>query len=47
LTSDRVYRKAWPEKNAMNYIIDHSGTHFDPNAVNAFLDFIQKSPEKT
>jgi len=47
LTSDRVYRKAWPEKNAIKYIVDHSGTHFDPHAVDAFLDLIQKTPENT
>ncbi len=37
LTSDRVYRKAWPVENATQYIIDHSGTHFDPRVVEAFL----------
>ncbi|NMB60589.1 MAG: HD-GYP domain-containing protein [Chloroflexi bacterium] len=46
LTSDRVYRKAWPEQNAIDYIIDHSGTHFDPKVVEAFLSLINKNRDK-
>lgn len=40
LTSDRVYRRAWPESNARKYIIDHSGTQFDPKVVEAFLKLV-------
>ena len=30
LTSDRVYRKAWPAEDVLAYIGAHAGTHFDP-----------------
>jgi PAS domain S-box-containing protein len=43
LTSDRVYRKAWPEENAINYIRDHSGTHFDPSVVAGFMSLINNN----
>ena len=42
LTSDRVYRKAWSEENTVQYIKEHSGTHFDPNVVVSFLELIGK-----
>jgi HD-GYP domain-containing protein (c-di-GMP phosphodiesterase class II) len=50
LTSDRVYRKAWPEENAIKYIQDHSGTHFDPRVVDGFMSLIhsyRQSPSNT
>jgi HD-GYP domain-containing protein (c-di-GMP phosphodiesterase class II) len=37
LTSDRPYRSAWPPDKAYEYIHEHSGTHFDPRVVEAFL----------
>jgi len=37
LTSVRPYKKAWPIEDAKQYVIDHSGTHFDPKCVAAFL----------
>lgn len=37
LTSDRPYRKAWPEEKARAYLQEQAGTHFDPRAVTAFL----------
>ncbi len=37
LTSDRPYRPAWPESNALPYIRSQAGTHFDPQVVDAFL----------
>ena len=45
LTSDRVYRLAWPEKNAVKYISDHSGTQFDPAVVDAFVKMLQKKED--
>jgi putative nucleotidyltransferase with HDIG domain len=36
LTNDRPYRKAWPEEKALKYILNNSGTHFDPQVVDAF-----------
>ena len=37
LTSDRAYRKAWSQEQALGYIRDQVGKHFDPNVVKAFL----------
>ncbi len=45
LTSDRVYRMAWPEKDALKYIKDHAGTQFDPMVVNAFVELMNKPAE--
>lgn len=40
LCSDRPYRKAWPEQQARTYIQSLSGTHFDPQVVDTFLELI-------
>jgi PAS domain S-box-containing protein len=37
LKSDRPYRKGWPEEEIRQHIIQGSGSHFDPHAVDAFL----------
>ena len=37
LTSDRVYRKAWPAEQVLAYIHQYSGKRFDP-AVAALLE---------
>jgi PAS domain S-box-containing protein len=37
LTSDRPYRKAWPEEKVREHIQAGTGTHFDPQFVKAFL----------
>ncbi len=37
LTQNRSYREAWPKERAIKYIVDHSGSHFDPKVVVAFL----------
>lgn len=42
LTSDRPYRKAWSEDEALAYIREQAGAHFDPDVVKTFLTFIQK-----
>ena len=36
LTSDRPYRDAWPRQQALKYIHDQSGRHFDPMVVSVF-----------
>ena len=38
LTSNRPYRAAWSSKKALEYIRENSGSHFDPEVVNAFLE---------
>lgn len=40
LTSDRPYRKAWSREEALAYIRDQAGKHFDPQVVDAFLSLI-------
>jgi putative nucleotidyltransferase with HDIG domain len=37
LTSDRPYRPAWTEEEAHTYIRASSGTHFDPQVVDVFI----------
>jgi putative two-component system response regulator len=37
LTSDRPYRPAWSEEQALTYIREQSGKHFDPDAVDLFF----------
>jgi HD-GYP domain-containing protein (c-di-GMP phosphodiesterase class II) len=37
LTSDQLYRKAWPVEEAREHIREQSGKHFDPRIVEQFL----------
>ena len=37
LVSTRVYKKGWPEDEALKVIRDESGKHFDPELVDIFL----------
>jgi len=37
LTSERPYKRAWAKEDAKKFLRDHSGTHFDPKCVEAFL----------
>ena len=43
LTSNRPYRSAWSKWDAIEYIEDEVGTHFDPRIVPEFLDLISTS----
>ncbi|CAM8651738.1 COG3437 Response regulator containing a CheY-like receiver domain and an HD-GYP domain [Comamonadaceae bacterium] len=38
LTSERPYKKAWSLEEAVDFLNAGSGTHFDPQCVQAFLD---------
>jgi len=40
LTSDRPYRSAWTQEQALAYIREQSGRHFDPQLVDLFLKLI-------
>ena len=42
LCSDRPYRLAWSEADALAYIRDQPGHHFDPVIVEAFLKMVGK-----
>ena len=43
LISKRPYRSAWSKWDAVQYIEDQAGTHFDPRIVPEFLDLINTS----
>jgi len=38
LVSERPYKKSWSQQDALDYIQEQSGKHFDPQCVQAFLD---------
>ncbi len=42
LTSARPYKTAWPFDEAVAYMRDQAGRHFDPLCVQAFLDQIDE-----
>ncbi len=37
ITSDRPYRKKWTKRQALKFIRDQAGSHFDPSVVEAFM----------
>jgi hypothetical protein len=37
LSSERVYRPAWPKEKVVAYLKENAGTQFDPRVVEAFL----------
>ena len=41
LTSERAYKKAWGEQEAITYISEQSGRQFDPLVVEAFLKVME------
>ncbi len=41
LTSNRPYRQAWSQADALDYIYKNSGTHFDPKITSVFVDMIE------
>ncbi len=41
LISDRPYRSAWNKEDALKYIKEQSGKHFDPAIVKIFLKMIK------
>ena len=38
LVSDRPYKNAWSTDAALDYMESHSGKHFDPDALHAFIE---------
>lgn len=42
LTSNRVYKEAWPNEEAIEYIKEQREKHFDPEVVDAFLGIVDK-----
>lgn len=43
LRSDRPYRQAWPADEVIEHIREESGTHFDPQVVEAFLELHEEA----
>lgn len=43
LTSDRPYRKAWAVTDAVNYLREQAGKHFDPTLVEPFIQIVFQS----
>ena len=46
LTSDRPYRKAWPQEKVTKYIKEQAGTHFDPEVVEEFLKLLSEESRR-
>lgn len=38
LRSNRPYRRGWPEEKVLEHIASLRGTHFDPEAAEAFIE---------
>lgn len=43
LTSDRVYRKAFPVEEAIQMMREQRGRHFDPVLLDAFMEVLERS----
>ena len=37
LSSERVYKRAWPMPKVLNYLQEQRGKHFDPNLIDLFF----------
>jgi HD-GYP domain-containing protein (c-di-GMP phosphodiesterase class II) len=46
LTSDRPYRKPMPAQEAIAYIQQQAGTHFDPHILDIFLKILSESKQE-
>ena len=42
LRSDRPYRKGWPEAKVREHMKSLSGSHFDPEVIESFLELSEK-----
>ncbi len=42
LGSDRVYKKAWPLSEILDFFREQSGSHFDPTLVTLFFDHLDR-----
>ncbi|MBW8011105.1 MAG: PAS domain S-box protein [Chloroflexi bacterium] len=45
LSNDRPYRKAWSKKKVHKHLRDNSGSHFDPQVVEAFSKTLENERE--
>lgn len=44
LTSNRAYRSAWPHEEAISFLLQHAGTHFDRSCVDAWIRVCERDP---
>lgn len=42
LSSDRPYRKGWSQEKVLEYILENSGSHFDPKIVKIFKSLLEE-----
>jgi len=42
LTSERPYKKPWSVEQAVNFLRDNAGGHFDPRLVALFIDRLDR-----
>ncbi|MFA6366419.1 MAG: HD domain-containing phosphohydrolase, partial [Candidatus Hydrogenedentales bacterium] len=47
LCSNRPYRQGWPQEKVLEHIRSLAGTHFDPKAVELFLEEVDKDTKAT
>ena len=43
LTSERPYKKAWEVEEALDFMKEQKGKHFQPELIDAFLDIIPEA----
>ena len=43
LRTKRPYRDAWESETVIKYLLEHSGTEFDPALVKAFIEMMHRS----
>jgi putative two-component system response regulator len=46
LTSERPYKAAWSNQEALDYIAQQSGSHFDPIITSSFIEMINNSNKR-
>jgi PAS domain S-box-containing protein len=45
LSCERVYKKAWPMENIIEFVLSERGRHFDPDLVDMFMENIERFKE--
>ncbi|GEM_PF-2798053 len=46
LTGERPYKQPWPEEQAIGFVCEQSGRHFDPQVVEAFVAVVRRSDDR-
>jgi len=45
LHSNRPYRQEWPKQQIIDYLLEHTGSHFDPYVLDIFIKFLSTTSE--